>query len=78
MRLSPTGGNTAAEQATAALQHLLPSYARVVRDGVEVKVSTSELVAGDILVLAEGDNIPADARVIQEYGLRANNCGAHR
>ncbi len=62
-----------AEQATAALQHLLPSYARVIRDGVEVKVASSELVAGDLLVLAEGDNIPADARVIQEYGLRANN-----
>jgi Ca2+-transporting ATPase len=62
-----------AEQATAALQHLLPSYARVIRDGAEVKVATSELVAGDLLVLAEGDNIPADARVIQEYGLRANN-----
>ncbi len=62
-----------AEQATAVLQHLLPSYARVVRDGAEVKVASSELVAGDILVLAEGDNIPADARVIQEYGLRANN-----
>ena len=27
---------------------------------------------GDVLVLAEGDNIPADARVVEEYGLRAN------
>jgi magnesium-transporting ATPase (P-type) len=62
-----------AEQATAALQHLLPSYARVIRDGVEVKVASSDLVAGDLLVLAEGDNIPADARVVEEYGLRANN-----
>jgi len=62
-----------AEQATAALQHLLPSYARVIRDGGEVKVAASELVAGDLLVLAEGDNIPADARVVEEYGLRANN-----
>jgi len=62
-----------AEQATTALQHLLPSYARVIRNGVEVKVATSDLVAGDLLVLAEGDNIPADARVIEEYGLRANN-----
>lgn len=62
-----------AEQATTALQHLLPSYARVIRDGEEVKVAASELVAGDLLVLAEGDNIPADARVVEEYGLRANN-----
>ena len=62
-----------AEQATVALQHLLPSFARVIREGVEVKVAASDLVAGDLLVLAEGDNIPADARVIEEYGLRANN-----
>ncbi|MFZ0533680.1 MAG: cation-transporting P-type ATPase [Anaerolineales bacterium] len=62
-----------AEQATAALQHLLPSYARVIRDGAEVKVDASDLVAGDLLVLAEGDNIPADARVVEEYGLRVNN-----
>jgi Ca2+-transporting ATPase len=62
-----------AEQATAALQHLLPSYARVIRAGMEVKVSASDLVAGDVLVLAEGDNIPADARVVEEYGLRVNN-----
>ncbi len=62
-----------AEQATAALQHLLPSYTRVIRDGSEVRIDTSELVPGDLLVLAEGDNIPADARVIEEYGLRANN-----
>jgi Ca2+-transporting ATPase len=62
-----------AEQATAALQHLLPSYARVIREGVEVRVEASDLVAGDVLVIAEGDNIPADARVVEEYGLRANN-----
>ncbi len=62
-----------AEQATAALQHLLPSYARVIREGVEVRVATSDLMPGDLLVLAEGDNIPADARVVEEYGLRANN-----
>ncbi len=62
-----------AEQATSALKQLLPSYARVIRAGAEVRVETSELVAGDLLVLAEGDNIPADARVVEEYGLRANN-----
>jgi Ca2+-transporting ATPase len=62
-----------AEEATAALQHLLPSYARVRRDGEELRVEASDLVAGDVLMLAEGDNIPADARVVEEYGLRTNN-----
>ncbi len=62
-----------AEQAMRALRRLLPGYARVVRDGVEQSVPASELVPGDVLILAEGDNIPADARVVEAYGLRSNN-----
>jgi Ca2+-transporting ATPase len=62
-----------AEQAIEKLREVLPAYALIIRDGQEVHVPTSEVVPGDILVLAEGDNIPADARVIEEYGLRTNN-----
>jgi P-type Ca2+ transporter type 2C len=62
-----------AEKAIEKLRQILPSYARTVRDGKEVHVPSSEIVPGDVLVLAEGDNIPADARVIEEYGLRVNN-----
>lgn len=62
-----------AEEAMAALERMLPSYARVMRGGVEQLAPASEIVAGDVLVLAEGDNIPADARVVEEYGLRINN-----
>ncbi|MGH2592771.1 MAG: cation-translocating P-type ATPase, partial [Anaerolineae bacterium] len=62
-----------AERAVAALKHLLPAYARVIRAGAEVKILASDVVPGDVLVLAEGDNIPADARVVEEYGLRTNN-----
>ena len=62
-----------AEAAMVELNKLLPQYTRVVRDGGEVKTTASEVVPGDILVLAEGDHIPADARVIEEYGLRTNN-----
>jgi Ca2+-transporting ATPase len=62
-----------AEQAMEALRRLLPAYARVLRASVEISTPASELVPGDILVLAEGDNIPADARVVEEYGLRVNN-----
>ncbi len=62
-----------AEQAMLALHKLLPSYARLIRDGEEVQVPSSQVVPGDVLVLAEGDNIPADARVVEEFGLRTNN-----
>jgi calcium-translocating P-type ATPase len=62
-----------AERAIEALKQLLPVYARVIRDGSETKVPADTIVPGDLLVLAEGDNIPADARVVEEYGLRINN-----
>jgi magnesium-transporting ATPase (P-type) len=62
-----------AQQAMAALARLLPIYSRAVRSGKEVRVPASEMVPGDVLILAEGDNIPADARVVEEYGLRTNN-----
>jgi Ca2+-transporting ATPase len=62
-----------AERAVAALKHLLPAHAHVIRDRIEVIVPATEVVPGDVLVLAEGDNIPADARVVEEYGLRANH-----
>ena len=62
-----------AEQATEKLRRLLPSYAHIVRDGTEAHIPASEVVPGDLLILAEGDNIPADARVVEEYGLRVNN-----
>jgi magnesium-transporting ATPase (P-type) len=61
-----------AQQAVAALSHLLPSYSRVERDGEEVLIPTEQVVPGDVLVLAQGDNIAADARVVEQYGLRAN------
>ncbi len=62
-----------AEQAIEKLRLLLPTYAHAVRDGQEMHIPSREITPGDILVLAEGDNIPADARVIEEYGLRVNN-----
>ena len=61
------------EQAMAALRLLLPEYTRLLRDGQEVSLPSSQVTPGDVLVLAEGDNIPADARVVEEYGLRTNN-----
>jgi magnesium-transporting ATPase (P-type) len=59
-----------AEQATTALRRLLPAYARVLRDGAEVKVLAEALAPGDVILLAEGDAVSADARLVQEAELR--------
>jgi P-type Ca2+ transporter type 2C len=62
-----------AGQAVASLRHLLPAQARVLRAGCDTLVAASDIVPGELLILTEGDNIPADARVVEEYGLRVNN-----
>lgn len=62
-----------AEKATEALNKLVPSKARVYRGGNEVEVDTGELVPGDVLLLEEGDNIPADARLVQAFEMSTNN-----
>ena len=53
-----------AEESIKLLKSLTSPEAMVVRDGKEVKVPSSVLVPGDILLLQAGDRIPADARVL--------------
>ena len=59
-----------AEKATEALQTLIPMYAHVLRDGEEVRILAADLVPGDVMLLAEGDHISADGRLVQEEELR--------
>ncbi|MEM2896892.1 MAG: cation-transporting P-type ATPase [Candidatus Bathyarchaeia archaeon] len=61
-----------AEKAIEALKKLAAPKARVMRDGKEVIVPANEVVPGDILVLEEGDHVPADARLIEVVELKAN------
>ena len=61
-----------ASQATEALKKMLPAYANVIRGGREQKVLAEDLVPGDIMLLAEGDRISADARVIASSDLQVN------
>ncbi len=61
-----------ASQATEALKKMLPAYTDVIRDGQEQKVLAEDLVPGDIMLLAEGDRISADARVIASSDLQVN------
>jgi magnesium-transporting ATPase (P-type) len=59
-----------AEKALEALRRLLPTYSRVLRDGVEQRLLAEELTPGDVILLAEGEHISADARLVQETELR--------
>lgn len=59
-----------ASKASEALQNMLPSYVRVIRDVREQKILVEEVVPGDILLLAEGDKVSADARLIQAEDLQ--------
>ncbi|MGB7588350.1 MAG: cation-transporting P-type ATPase, partial [Solirubrobacterales bacterium] len=54
-----------AERAVEALQEYLPARASVLRDGTVEQVEASRLVPGDVLAIAEGDRISADARLIE-------------
>jgi len=55
-----------------ALRELTAPTATIIRDGNKGDVNTKEIVAGDLLVLAQGDKIPADARIIQSANLEVN------
>jgi len=61
-----------AERAVAALRAMSAAEAGVVRDGERRSVPASELVPGDVILVEEGDTIPADARLIQSTALQAS------
>jgi magnesium-transporting ATPase (P-type) len=58
-----------AEAAVAALQRMAAPTAGVLRDGRPVRVATEEIVPGDVLLLAEGDAVSADARLVDAAAL---------
>ena len=59
-----------AAQAVAALAKMTTATSAVVRGGAVARVPSAELVRGDLLVLAEGDAVGADARLTQAAALR--------
>ncbi|KAF0146187.1 MAG: Ca2+-transporting ATPase [Nitrospirae bacterium] len=62
-----------AEKALAAMKKLLPFYVKVVRNGKETEISAREVVPGDIILVAEGDKVPADIRIIETNEIKVNN-----
>lgn len=59
-----------AENAVEALKRMIVQKARVRRDGAAVSIPAVDLVPGDILLIEEGDSIPADARIVGSRNLR--------
>lgn len=62
-----------AEKAIEKLKLMLPFYVKVIRCGVEKQIHAREIVPGDLIILSEGDKVPADARVIESNFLTVNN-----
>ena len=56
-----------AEQAMDALKQMSVSTCVVIRDGVDWSIPTPDLVPGDVVKLDEGQNVPADIRVVESY-----------
>jgi Ca2+-transporting ATPase len=59
-----------AQDAVAALAKMTAATASVLRDGQVLRVPSSDLVRGDMLVLDEGDAVGADARLVHATSLR--------
>lgn len=62
-----------AERAMAALRSFLPAAVSVLRDGSPARISALDVVPGDVLLLEEGDRVPADARLVHADDLIVSN-----
>ncbi len=59
-----------AESAMNALKAMVKATARVRRDGSEAEIPAEEVVIGDVVLLAAGDEVPADGRIITASSLQ--------
>ncbi len=61
-----------AETSIRALQRLSENHVRVLRSGIETLLPSHKLVPGDIILLNEGDLVPADLRLIESHALQVD------
>lgn len=61
-----------AEQALNAIRSMLTLRTMVFRNTKRIEIDAENLVPGDIVVLASGDKVPADLRLLSQRGLRVN------
>lgn len=62
-----------AEKAVEAMKRLLPYHVKVMRSGGIREIVANEVVPGDVVLLSEGDRVPADMRIIESNNLMVNN-----
>jgi len=62
-----------AEKIMAGFHSMLPAMARVLRAAGIATIPAAQLVRGDVVLLQEGDRVPADARLFEVFGLKVNN-----
>ncbi|HAK89232.1 MAG TPA: ATPase [Nitrospiraceae bacterium] len=62
-----------AEKSIEKLRLLLPFHVKAIREGKEKEIPAREVVPGDLIILSEGDKIPADSRLIRVTYLMVNN-----
>ena len=58
------------EEALAALQEMSAAQSKVIRDGKQISLHSSDLVPGDIVLLEAGDAVPADCRVLDSASMK--------
>ena len=61
-----------AEKALESIKKMSSPHATVLRDGIEKVITVEEIVPGDIVLLAAGDIIPADLRIVDSFNLKVD------
>jgi Ca2+-transporting ATPase len=61
-----------AENALQALRNMMSPQATVLRDGRQMIIPARDLVPGDLIIVAAGDRVPADADVVEQTSLSAD------
>lgn len=61
-----------AQNTLLSLKKFIETNSSVIRDGKEQIIDSNEIVPGDIIILKEGEKVPADARIIESHNLKVN------
>lgn len=61
-----------AENSISSLKRMLMPVSIVYRDGKKKEIASREIVPGDIIILGNGEKIPADCEIVESYDLRVN------